>query len=226
MTLETVINRTQRYRYKKQPALAIYIELSKAYDTISHAKLLHKLQHEFNFSPSALALFTSYFQNRRQSTHTQHAKSEMRTITHGIPQGSTLSPTLFILYINDIIKTVPKSKVYTYADDTTLVVSADSKQELNTLAQSELNNLIQYFHKNNLVPNAGKTCYTVFYPRTATEDIQLAINGEDLEQLSHAKLLGTYMQKDLKFHKTISTLIRNLQLLIQIFRRCNRLVHT
>ena len=77
----------------------------------------------------------------------------MKTIKHGIPQGS-------------IIKTVPRSTVYTYADDTTLIVSAISESSLRKLTQSELNNLIQYFHTNNLVPNASKTVYTSFYPRT------------------------------------------------------------
>ena len=80
----------------------------------------------------------------------------MRTITHGIPQGSTLSTTFFLLYINNIIQTVPKSTVYTYADDTTLIVTAETVADLEALAQSELNNLITYFHDNNLVPNPTK----------------------------------------------------------------------
>jgi hypothetical protein len=48
--------------------------------------------------------FASYFRNRKQSTHTQHAQSTTQTITHGIPQGSTLSTTFFLLYINDIYR--------------------------------------------------------------------------------------------------------------------------
>ncbi len=69
----------------------------------------------------------------------------MNTIPHGIPQGSTLSTTFFLLYINDIIKTVPSSTVYTYADDATLIITAKTEQELRKLAQSELTSLIQYF---------------------------------------------------------------------------------
>ena len=83
----------------------------------------------------------------------------MKTITHGIPQGSTLSTTFFLLYINDIINTV-QSKVYTYADDTTLVITAANKTELQELAQKDINSIIHYFHANNLVPNAKKTNYT------------------------------------------------------------------
>ena len=58
----------------------------------------------------------------------------MQTITHGVPQGSTLSTTFFLLYVNEIFRTVPNSKVYTYADDTTLIITAATLQNLLFLA--------------------------------------------------------------------------------------------
>ena len=111
--LQTIINNIHQHKSKHKPTLAIYIDLSKAYDTISHTKLIHKLRHEFNFTDSTTTFFASYFQHREQSTHTQHAQSTMQTITHGIPQGSTLSTTFFLLYINNIIKTVTQSPTQT-----------------------------------------------------------------------------------------------------------------
>ena len=57
------------------------------------------------------------------------------------------------------------SRVYTYADDTTLVITATSLHALKSRAQEELNNLIHYFHSNNLVPNPKKTTYTILYPK-------------------------------------------------------------
>ena len=83
-----------------------------------------------------IKFFASYFRNRQQITHTQHAQSAIRTITHGIPQGSTLSTTFFLLYINDIIKTTTKSTGYTYADDTTLIITAPNQHDLQTLTQT------------------------------------------------------------------------------------------
>jgi len=146
LALQTVLDEIHRHTSDNNPTLAIYVDLSKAYDTISHEKLLHKLRHDFNFTAPTVAFFSSYFRNRIQSTHTQHAQSQKQTITHGIPQGSTLSTTFFLLYINDIIHTVPDSTVYTYADDTTLIITANTPEALRRLAQSELNNLISYFH--------------------------------------------------------------------------------
>lgn len=225
MALQTIIDEIIKQKTQKHPTLAIYVDLSKAYDTVSHDRLISKLKNEFNFTAETTQFFQSYLTNRQQSLHTQHATSSTRIISHGIPQGSTLSPTLFILYINNIIKTVPKSKVYTYADDTTLIISAHTLDELKSLAQSELNNLIKYFHINNLVPNSTKTNYTVFYPREHT-DIQLKVNEQSIERHREARLLGLMVQDKLKHDQTIITIIRKLQPMLQKFRYANKFLST
>jgi hypothetical protein len=227
LALETIIDNIHKCRHKRHPTLAIYVDLSKAYDTVSHTKLLHKLQNDFNFTPETTAFFASYFRNRTQSTHTQHGQSRTQTITHGIPQGSTLSTTFFLLYTNDIIKTVPRATVYTYADDTTLIVTAPTLKELQTIAQTELNSLINYFHANNLVPNPTKTNFSVFYPRKSSGQIVLKVHGTTsmvIKQKSSAKLLGIMVQDDLKFHQTIINIIKKLQPTIQSMRYATRLL--
>jgi hypothetical protein len=127
-----------------------------------------------------------------------------------------LSTTLFLLYINNIIKTVPKSKVYTYADDTTLLITTDTVAELEQLAQSELNSLIQYFHTNNLVPNPTKTNYTIFYP--ITHKLQLHIGDKILDHNHHAKLLGIIIEDTLKHKQTVTNTIKKLQPITQSLR--------
>jgi hypothetical protein len=226
LALQTIIDNIHKHISQHKPTLAIYVDLSKAYDTISHSKLLHKLRHEFNFSPETTTYFASYFRNRQQSTHTQHAESTTQTITHGIPQGSTLSTTFFLLYINNIIRTVPNSKVYTYADDTTLIITAATVQDLQQLAQSELTSLINYFHANNLVPNPTKTNYTIFFPIAAHDKIELKINKTTLKQNTEAKLLGLYVQNKLKHQPTITNIIKKLQPVIQKLRYASKFVPT
>lgn len=231
LALQAVINDLHRSRKEKRPVLAIYVDLSKAYDTVSHPKLIQKLQQEFNFSQEATQFFSSYFRNRQQETHTQNAKSATRTITHGIPQGSTLSTTLFLLYINNIIHTVPNSKVYTYADDTTLIITADNTQDLQALAQTELEHLIQYFHGNNLVPNSKKTIYTLFaHTAEATQPLELTITDEfynpTIQHTAVARLLGIYIQSDLKYDATVSNIVGKLRRTIQILRYATTLLDT
>ena len=164
-----------------------------------------------------------------KETHTQNTISDTREITHGIPQGSTLSTTLFLLYINNIIKTVPDSKVYTYADDTTLIITAPTMQDLQTLAQSDLASLIKYFHENNLVPNPTKTTYTIFDPNPL-QTLELTVtNGlydHTLEHTKTAKLLGIYIQNNLKHSDTISNIIKKLQPTILKLRYATTLLDT
>ena len=193
-----------------------------------------------------MQFFRSYLQNRQKETHTQHAKSTPQTITHGNPQGSTLSTTLFLLYINNITKTVPNSTVYTYADDTTLLVTADSLEELQEHAQNELNNLIKYFHLNNLVPNPTKTVYTLFYPTTTQQsDLTFRVTNTTtlekettkskkiiikyttpLQHTNSAKLLGTYIQQNLKQNSTINNIVKKLQPVVQMLRYATTLLPT
>jgi hypothetical protein len=223
LTLETVLNKIFKHRRRK--VMAILIDLSKAYDTVSHEKLLNKLEHNFNFSPTTIAYFRSYLTNRTQSTHTTDAKSNTLPITHGIPQGSTLSTTLFLLYINDVYHTVPPGTVFTFADDTTLVVISDTCEELQDLAQTQLTKLTNYFYSNNLVPNATKTNYIIFQPNSNSA-IQLKVNNTAIEQVTTARLLGVTIQDDRKFHQHITKTIRKLQPIIYNLRHANKLLPT
>ena len=104
--LQSVINNIYKHTTKYKPTIAIYVDLSKAYDTISHTKLLHKLEHEFNFNLDTLEFFKTYFQNRQQSVHTQHAQSDTRTITDGTPQ----SQPQYFSYILTISSTPQNQK--------------------------------------------------------------------------------------------------------------------
>jgi hypothetical protein len=228
LALQTIINKLHKSKENRQATTAIYIDLSKAYDTVSHRKLLQKLKHDFNFTPNTISFIETYFKDRLQSTHTQNAKSKTQKITDGIPQGSKLSTTFFLLYINDIIKKVPDSNVYTYADDTTLIISTTSIPELQKLAQSELDKLIDYFNDNNLVPNPTKTNYSIFYPKTKnnSDTLELKIGNTVLQQNKKTKLLGIYIQEDLKLHETIGDIIRKLQPTIQSFKYANKLTTT
>jgi hypothetical protein len=123
--------------------------------------------------------------------------------------------------------------VYTYADDTTLIVTADDAQDLQNLAQTELDNLISYFHGNNLVPNAKKTTYTLFnatQPNEPSQKLELTVTDElynpTLEHTEIAKLLGIYVQHNLQYNATVNNIVIKLQRTIQILRYATTLLPT
>ena len=115
--LELVDRITMQLDNNKVP-INIFLDLSKAFDTINHTILLDKLQH-YGIRNTPLKLFKSYLTNRMQQTEYNNTLSLPLTITTGVSQGSILGP-LFIIYINDFPHASTLFHFIMYADDTTL----------------------------------------------------------------------------------------------------------
>ena len=96
----------------------IYLDMSKAFDKVSHRRLVHKLI-QAGFGGKLLNWFCSYLSGRRQRFTVLGATSEDLPVTSGEPQGSLLRPALFLLYVNDLPEVISSSsRVLMFADDT------------------------------------------------------------------------------------------------------------
>ena len=100
----------------KKMTCGIFIDLSKAFDTVNHQILLGKLEH-YGIAGKALDLIKSYLNERKQYVQIDKYKSQTRTVSCGVPQGSVLGPLFFLLFINDLPNCCPSSKVHIFADD-------------------------------------------------------------------------------------------------------------
>ena len=115
-----VIDRVIKKMDSNTIPINVYLDLSKAFDTLDHNILLHKLRH-YGIRGTCLALLKSYLSERKQFVEFNGVKSSQANITTGVPQGSILGPLLFIIYTNDISNACDIFKSIVYADDTTLM---------------------------------------------------------------------------------------------------------
>ena len=116
---------------------AVYIDLTKAFDTVGHGILLHKLQ-EYGVEGRELEWFTSYLFNRNQVVCIDNAISTKQQLLSGVPQGSILGPLLFTIFFNDFPECLRHSNVVMYADDTVVYVNGKEQEEIEKLLTEDL----------------------------------------------------------------------------------------
>ena len=131
----------------------IYIDLKKAFDTVQHQILLYKLQH-YGIRDIALEWFDSYLSKKKQFVVTNGIRSDiLESSDYGVPQRSVLGPILFLLFINDIHKSLDKIIIKLFADDTNCFISGNNFNQLERLAETELNKLQKWINANKLTIN-------------------------------------------------------------------------
>ena len=146
----------------KEHTLAVYIDLSKAFDTINHEILIKKLCH-YGVRGHALEWFKNYLSNRKQYVAISNHRSQTKTITCGVPQGSILGPLLFIIYTNDLPNCLHKSHPILFADDTTVYLHDKLITRSISILNQELQSLSDWFKTNKLSLNVKKTNYMIFF---------------------------------------------------------------
>jgi retron-type reverse transcriptase len=121
----------------KQLTCGLFLDFSKTFDNVNHKILLEKLQ-TYGIRGVPLQWFTSYLTNRQQYVRIDNTDSEMLRMTCGVPQGSTLGPLLFLLYINDMPNCSKKLSFRIFADDTNVFYSCKSVGEIEIVMNEEI----------------------------------------------------------------------------------------
>ena len=226
---------------EKKHVIGIFLDLSKAFDTICHSKLLIKLEN-FGIRGNCLNLLKSYLQSRKQITKFNNTLSDSNTISYGVPQGSVLGPLLFLLYINDIIHCTRKFEkdefeyeFVLFADDTNIFVSAKTKKDAYLIANQVLNSVYTYMKTNQLHINFSKCAHMYFRPTLNNNDrmtcarltaysdlLTISVNGQVIKQVDKVKFLGVIIDENLSWDEHIKHLESKLLATIVLIKRIKK----
>ena len=213
----------------KLHVIGIFIDLSKAFDTIDHEKLLIKLEN-YGIRSTAHNLIKSYLSNRQQYTKFDNEKSDVLPVHYGVPQGSVLGPLLFLIYINDIIKSSTGGRFILYADDTNIFIAAKSISEVYQKSNAVLECISNYMHSNLLHINMTKCKYIYFKPhlteyataarvRKVTHNFTIQLNGKKIKRVSCIKFLGVIIDENLNWWAHREYLLKKLNQCIGAIKR-------
>ena len=173
---------------------AVTLDISKAFDRVWHASLLHKLK-SYGISGQIFGLISSFFSNRRLQVVLNGKSSQEYPVNVGVSQGSILGPTLFLLYINDLPGNVI-CHIVIYADDTTLYSKCDQASdlwqqlELASELESDLRETVDWGKKWLADFNPGKSQLVSFDRSNNNGSIGVKMDGSLLEKKSSFKMLG------------------------------------
>ena len=217
---------------KKMSVLGIFLDFSKAFDTIDHEILLEKLR-KYGIRNTESRWFENYLSERIQRVKLGNTLSNEKTVTCGVPQGSVLGPTLFILYINDMPSIFQGTTIepILYADDTNLLYRFKTFTNLdNELINAQLDKFRIWTIVNRLSLNAKKTNIIVFQSpqsQVKAESINLnfKIGSESVNKLSkEVKFLGITLNSSLNWARHISSIQSKLRSKIFAFSKISKLL--
>ena len=187
----------------------LMMDLSKAFDCISHDLLIAKLN-AYGFSSCSLKLIYSYLKERKQRVKINSDFSTWTEIINGVPQGSVLGPLLFNIFINDIFLFVTHSDVINFADDNTLSVANSSLNEIISSLEYDIDNVHKWFSQNGMVLNEDKCQFMILESQKSirNEEAQVNVCGKSVIETNKGKLLGITIDNHLSMKDHIKNICK------------------
>lgn len=214
-----LVNKVLHCVNDKRTTTALFLDMSSAFDLVCHHTLLKKLE-RYGIRGPAYHWLNSYLSNRKQSVeidyldakkNTKTVRSDAKQIKYGVPQGSVISPLLFLLYINDISGVTKHEKIL-FADDISVVVASDvgtSIERHKTDIVDTLTLISNWLHNNNLQINLSKTNLINFNNFKDT-NIDINFNGQVINNATYVTFLGIIIDKTLNWKDQIQRICNKL----------------
>lgn len=200
--------------------IGLFLDLTKAFDTIDQNIMLHKLEN-IGFRGPYQKFFTSYFADRIQVVGVKNVHSAFMHVKYGVPQGSVLGPLLFNIYVNDIAHLQLNAQLLQYADDTALILSRESYNEAIELLQNDVTKVVRWFDTNQIFLNKNKTTLICFRNphKTIIRNGSIVLHSDyckdcscvPLQLSSTVKYLGLHFDEHMSWVLHVEYIIKRLR---------------
>ena len=192
----------------------IFLDFQKAFDTVPHKRLLIKLK-AYGITGMIANWIADFLKNRRQRVSVGKEYSTWKDVISGIPQGSVLGPTLFVIFINDLPQAV-ESTVRIFADDTKIYRVVNNDEDRKIL-QKDLDKLYEWSQTWQINFNASKC--KVMHKGTSNAQLEYNMDGKILDAIEKEKDLGVIVDNELKFHQHVSATAQKANQVLGIVNR-------
>ena len=199
----------------------IYLDVSKAFDTVCHEKLLHKMNY-YKISKEIVAWVSDFLAHRNQRVMLENTLSDSVAFPSGVPQGSVLGPVLFILFVNDLPLSITHGNISIYADDTKLYLGLhkDTYNADAVLLNADLQSVKQWFDTWQLKISVDKCHVLPLSVREARNVYEYKIDDTSLVPSNSVRDLGVLMDSNLTFHQHVSQVVAKANSKSGLIFRC------
>lgn len=219
LAIYNFLNKIMTNLDKGLPAVALYMDMSKAFDRVDHNILLNKM-YAYGVRGNVYDLIKSYLSNRKQFTELKKLNpitkieevycSKTGLVKFGVPQGTIVGPLFFLIYINDM-PSITKHDITLFADDSTILFTDNNFNNLETDINQTLQTIMNWTNKNHLVLNFDKTTIMSFKIRTnRTAALRIQYLDNDVDETEGTKFLGLHIDSRINWKSHIDHLCKTL----------------
>ena len=201
---------------QKEYILGVFLDLSKAFNTLDHQVLLNKLS-RYGIRGTALSWFASYLSGRKirvkcsvaSSGKTEYSNYE--PVYYGTPQGSCLAPLIYLIFTKDLAIHLEHCNTIMITDDTTLYQTHKSIHYLKWCLQEDMKTLSDWFRANKLTLNLDKTACVLFKKNGDKTEIKLTLDKSQITSVKDTKFLGMWLDCYLNWNIHMTNLFVKLK---------------
>ena len=211
------INRVHSGLNNNYYTISVLMDLSKAFDLMDHNILKNKLEH-YGFRGNFLNFLIKFLSDREYFVSVNGIKSTNKSVKIGVPQGSTLGPLLFLIYVNDMANSSDILKFSQFADDSTATHSSRKLRDTISIIETEFEKILNWLATNKLIINLKKTHIMLFTNKKRPNEVKLNVNGSIITEETESKFLGVIVDNKLSWQPHIKYISNKISKSLSVLR--------